>query len=134
MRLSGMSQRQIAEELGLAQPTVSLMLRRVREAAIASSRDVAVQATAEQNARLDVMLGAVWDKVQTGNEKSIEVAIKVEERRAKLLGLDAVARSALDVTSDGEPVKYVVSIPVVARIDGVSHGELSSDLDIDADN
>jgi len=43
--------------------------------------------------RLDVMLLALWRRVQNGDERAIDRALKIEERRAKLLGLDAPIRA-----------------------------------------
>ena len=62
------------------------------------------------------MMDALWDRVEAGDAKAIAVALSIEERRAKLLGLDAVQRSAVDVTSDGKPVSFNVVIPRVDRI------------------
>ena len=39
--------------------------------------------------RLDEMLQALWPAVVRGRERSIEIALKVMERRAQMLGLDA---------------------------------------------
>lgn len=54
-------------------------------------------------ARLDAMLLALWPQVKQGNQGAIEKALKVEERRAKLLGLDAPAKIApTDPTGEDE--------------------------------
>lgn len=50
-------------------------------------------------ARLDAMLSAVWPRVEMGDPRAVEVALKIEERRSRLLGLDAPAE--VDVTSGG---------------------------------
>lgn len=39
--------------------------------------------------RLDRMLNAMWEKIDEGDEKAITAGLKVMERRARLLGLDA---------------------------------------------
>jgi len=39
--------------------------------------------------RLDIALNSIWDKVTDGNDRSIETMLKLMERRAKYLGLDA---------------------------------------------
>ena len=42
--------------------------------------------------RLDAMLSAVWDKATTGDAKAVEFALKISERRVKLLGLEQPAK------------------------------------------
>ena len=39
--------------------------------------------------RLNTMRLGLWPKVQKGGERATEVALRIEEREAKLLGLDA---------------------------------------------
>ena len=117
LRVAGMTQTQIATRLNISQSVVSRMLAAAREDAIASAKDIAGDATTEQVARLDRMLLGLWEKVRNGNERAVEAALRVEERRAKLLGLDAASRRSVDVTSGGEPVRYVVSLPRVERIE-----------------
>lgn len=39
--------------------------------------------------RLDEMLKALWPSVLRGRERSIEIALRVMERRAQMLGLDS---------------------------------------------
>lgn len=44
--------------------------------------------------RLDVMQAALWPSVQSGDPQAVDKALKVMERRAKLLGLDAPTKIA----------------------------------------
>jgi hypothetical protein len=62
--------------------------------------------------RLDEFLRALWPKIQAGNAKSIETALKVSERRSKLLGLDA-------------PEKREVTLD--ASVQTLNHNELISE-------
>lgn len=60
-----------------------------------------------QIARLDSMLASIWASVKQGQYGAIDRALKLEERRAKLLGLDAPVKT--DLTNGGEitlTVKY----------------------------
>jgi hypothetical protein len=63
--------------------------------------------------RLDTMLVALWPKVKKGEHGAIDRALKVSERRASLIGLDAPTRidSRIDVTklSDAELDAYIAS-------------------------
>ena len=52
--------------------------------------------------RLDAMLDKLWDKVELADEKAIDRVLRIMERRAKLLGLDAPTKQ--DFTSDGKQI------------------------------
>lgn len=117
LRLAGRNGTQIAQHLGISPSVVSRMLARAREEASVAIAKNAQEERVESVSRLDRMLTAVWDKVRQGNERSIDTALRIEERRAKLQGLDATAKSALDLTSGGEPIKFTVTIPRVMRVD-----------------
>jgi predicted transcriptional regulator len=128
LRVAGMTQMQIGTRLNISQSVVSRLLAKAREDAVTATKDIAGEATTEQIARLDRMLLALWDKVRNGNERAVEAALRVEERRAKLLGLDAATRKAVDLTSGGAPLAYQVTIPVVQRIEPfVAAGLTSAD-------
>ena len=73
----------------------------------------------EAAARLDQLLQSVWTQAKEGDLKAVSTVLSIEERRAKLQGLDAVQKSAVDLTSGGEPLQFVVTIPRVARVDEV---------------
>jgi orotate phosphoribosyltransferase-like protein len=120
LRVAGMTQMQIGTRLNISQSVVSRLLASAREDAVTATKDIAGEATTEQIARLDRMLLALWEKVRNGNERAVEAALRVEERRAKLLGLDAATRKAVDLTTGGAPLAYTVQIPVVQRIEGVT--------------
>jgi hypothetical protein len=57
-------------------------------------------------ARLDDMLKAIANHISAGNLTAIDRALKIQARRAALLGLDMPAK--VDVTTDGQPVTITV--------------------------
>lgn len=116
LRLAGLTQQQIGTKLGISQSLVSRMLARARADATTATHEIASNATTEQVARLDRMLTALWEKVRNGNERAVDTVLRIEERRAKLLGLDAATRKEIDITSAGSQVRFDVRIPVVERI------------------
>ena len=59
-------------------------------------------------ARLDHMLTRIVEQIEAGDLKAIQVALKIEERRARLLGLDAPVSVA---NASGAPVSFVVLMP-----------------------
>lgn len=87
MRIAGHTFEAIAIELGYshargAKKAVDAGLRKTLQEPADQLRDLEV-------ARMDVMLNSIWPRVLKGEPRAIEVAIKVLERRARLLGLDA---------------------------------------------
>ena len=74
-------------------------MRRLRDMdrpAVSMLRELEVQ-------RLDAMLYAVWDDVLQGDANAVHTALRISERRSRLLGLDAPhsveARTRIDVLS-----------------------------------
>jgi hypothetical protein len=83
-------------------------------------------ATGEQVGRLDRMIIALTPAAEAGDVKAVSALLAVEDRRAKLLGLDAATRKAVDLTSGGAPLAYQVTIPVVQRIEPFAAAGLTS--------
>ena len=99
--LAGQTYRQMVETLHCSLSTISqdvgVIVARWQEeqvALVGQQRQVELQ-------RLDVVLQAVWEKACTGDLFAIDRYLKIAERRAKLLGLDAPAKVA-PTTPDGE--------------------------------
>jgi len=120
MRLRGVTQVDIAIELQVSQGFVSGLLAKAREEMIEQNRLDAGTATGEQVGRLDRMIIALTPAAEAGDVKAVQALLAVEDRRAKLLGLDAATRKAVDLTTGGAPLAYTVQIPVVQRIEGVT--------------
>ena len=118
LRISGKSQYEIADILGVSQGYVSTMLKKVREERKEELVGDVEAHISNQAARLDAMLDALWEKVQAGDPKAIATSLAIEDRRAKLLGLDVMQRKGIDITTNGESVSFKVEIPIVERIRG----------------
>lgn len=117
-RLAGASIPVIALELGIGQTEVDALLRDARLQYVAASHESVAEERREVLGRLDAMLSAMWSKASEGDAKAVTTALAIEERRSKLLGLDAPVKSATDLTSGGEALKFTVTIPRVRRVDG----------------
>ena len=50
--------------------------------------------------RLDTMLESIWQKVLKGDAAAVDRAIKIQERRSKLLGLEAPTKIIQDIDSN----------------------------------
>ncbi len=90
----------------ISKDTISRDIRRcladLRKEQLSETEDM----RALERARLDDELRAIWPQVRNGNPRAIEVALKIQERMAKLYGLDAPVKSEL-TGKDGAPVEIV---------------------------
>ena len=94
-RLAGRSIRTIAELMGISRSTV----QRRQDAGIAQLPvQNAEQLRKVELARLDSYLAALDDRVRAGDPASVQAALRVSDRRAKLLGLDAPVELHATVT------------------------------------
>jgi hypothetical protein len=87
LRISGETFQEIADALGYKHASGAKFA--VDSALMKTIKEPADQLRDMEVARMDVMLKSLWPGVLKGNARTVEVAIKVLERRAKLLGLDA---------------------------------------------
>jgi len=67
--------------------------------------ETAIQVLDLELARLDALLMACWAQAKSGHLGAIDRALRVLDRRAKLLGLDAPHK--MDITSAGEKIEIV---------------------------
>ena len=117
LRLGGWSHNDIARKLGITRQLVTEVLTQHRKELEEYVLANATEERKEAAARLDHLLQSVWTQAKEGDLKAVTTVLNIEERRAKLHGLDAVTKSALDLTSGGEPIKFTVTIPRVTRVD-----------------
>lgn len=87
LALAGVDYQTIADKVGYKSKQAAWK-------AVKSALDKTTKAAAEdvkemQLLRLDQMLKAIWANVLNGNFGAIDRALKIEERRARLLGMDA---------------------------------------------
>jgi hypothetical protein len=98
LRLRGKTIREIAAAVGVSVQTahadVTAVLTRIK----ADANDTAEQVRQLEIERLDKMLDAFWLGVLDGNEKAADVVLKVQARRAKLLGLDAPEQHSVEAS------------------------------------
>lgn len=102
LRLAGVTYQQIADELAYAG-------RQGAYKAVESALKLTLQEPAEalrrlSSERLDRATLAIWRAVSAGDLRAIETMLRIEARRARLLGLDAPARSELS-GPEGGPIE-----------------------------
>ncbi len=92
LRKAGASFAMIAEQLGYASVSgafkaVQTALRKTLQAPADEVRNLELE-------RLDTLLLALWPQARQGNQGAIDRVLRIMERRAKLLGLDAPTKVA----------------------------------------
>lgn len=102
LRLAGASYDDIAARLGFAGRGGAW--RAVMSALKQTLQEPADELRKMELERLDRLLLGVWGQAAKGNQGAIDRALKIMERRAKLLGLDAPTKQDLD----GEMIITVV--------------------------
>lgn len=93
LKIEGHTYNQIAELLGYSNGASACCdIRRALEKHVVEE-GLAVEAWRElELARLDVLQKAVWPEAMEGNPRAIETALKILDRRAKMLGLDSAIK------------------------------------------
>lgn len=107
LRAAGLSYRAIADQLGYAGPSGAF--KAVISALDDTVREPAREVRVLELERLDRLLAGVWEKATAGDIQAVAAALRVMERRARLLGLDAPDKSvALEV----ELEQFLSALPV----------------------
>ena len=113
MRKAGLTYQVIADKLKYKDPSGA-------EKAVQAALRAIIQEPAEEYlqlelARLEAMLMALWPKVGAGNVHAVDRVLKIMERRAKYLGLDAPVK--VDVEGDIDIHKQIdINIEVRNRL------------------
>ncbi len=134
LRLKGKSTRQIALALEVSVGTAHSDLAAVMERTKEENDDRAETHRAVSLARLERALDTVEDALSAesfdalGNKdhelrlKALDRLLKIEERRAKLLGLDAASKQELS-GPEGAPIEINARDALVERLAGLIAGE-----------
>lgn len=94
LRKAGIPYQRIAESLGYKD--ASGAWRAVKAALKKTLQEPADELRQIEIIRLDAMLSSIWASVKQGQYGAIDRAIKILERKSKLLGLDAPAEMKQD--------------------------------------
>ena len=92
LRKRGMNYTQIGEELGCARSTACRYVLSELENLAEKCREEAVHVRDLELQRLDALYLKAWEAVEGGDLSAIDRCLRVQERRAKLLGLDAAQK------------------------------------------
>lgn len=94
LRKRGLTYEQIADQLGYAGPSGAY--RAIHQALHKTLQEPADDVRALEVTRLDALLDALWDAALSGKWLAVDRVLKIMERRAALLGLDAPQK--VDIT------------------------------------
>ena len=108
LRLAGYSFEAIGQQLGISKQAAYKHVSTALETLHTQTDNSAEQLRALELERLDALLKGCWTAASAGDPESTRVVLKVLERRAKLLGLDAPTKTPED---DGEARGYIVVVP-----------------------
>ncbi len=97
MRRTGASFLQIAKKLEYRNPAEAA--RDVTKLLTATVRETSEEVRAVELARLDGLMVTLWPSARRGDLQAVDRVLKIMERRAKLLGLDAAQKHEI-VTQD----------------------------------
>ena len=93
-RVQGRSLRAIAAELGCAPATAMRDLHHALDELARLEQERTAEHRALELARLDHLLVMLADKIDAGDVGAINAALRISERRSRLLGLDRAAGEA----------------------------------------
>lgn len=102
LRIAGVSYRDIAKAIGLSPSGAHKAVDRALAEIAEQTNEKAERVRSIELQRLDKMSTAVWKEVVNGNYAAIDRALRIQERRSRLLGLDAPERK--DVTNHNRQV------------------------------
>jgi hypothetical protein len=88
LRKAGLSYPQIGKALGVSQVAAYKIVMRVLQRYEANIQEETEDLREIELQRLDRMLNAIEPKIRRGDLKAIAVAVRISERRSRLLGLD----------------------------------------------
>lgn len=124
LRRMGLGYVEIAEAMGISKSQA----QRLVVAALADSRaEITAEADglrAEELSRLDAMLRGLWPDARKGSVSAVDRVLKIMERRAKLLGLDAPLRLAHGGDGDAPPIQSEHGIYAIsdAELEAIARG------------
>jgi hypothetical protein len=119
LRRMGLGYAEIAHQIGCSTTAAHRYVRDAMADAKAQIDADAGEMKAEEISRLDGMLRGLWPDARKGNHGAVDRVLKIMERRAKLLGLDAPVRHALGGDAGAPPIE--------TRNDGIELSRLTDE-------
>lgn len=106
LRRMGKGYQEIANTLGIGKSQAHRLVTAGLADARAQIDADATELKSEELSRLDAMLSGLWPEARRGVASAVDRVLKIMERRAKLLGLDAPLKLAHGGDADGGPIEH----------------------------
>ena len=106
LRKAGASFVQIGKQLGFSTQHAHRLVTKELARMNAELKEVAGDVTRLELERLDAMWLGLWTRARQGDDKAVVACLRIMERRAKILGIDAPLRQEL-TGADGGPIQTV---------------------------
>jgi hypothetical protein len=103
LRRAGLGFEEIGQRLGIQKSQAHRDVSRALDEARAQIRASADEMKTEDLSRLDALMTGLWPRARKGEAVAVDRVLKIMERRAKLLGLDAPTKVA-ETDPAGNPV------------------------------
>lgn len=118
LRRAGQDYREIARKLGCGKTAAHRLVTDAMQECRDQIAGDADELRTEELSRLDGMLAGLWQDARKGDVAAVDRVLKISERRAKLLGLDAPVRLAHTGNDGG---------PILTRNDGIDLATLTDE-------
>ena len=118
LRMAGKGYQAIGDALGITAPGAADAVRRAIAKLEAETAEKAEEVRRLELDRLDAMLEGLWEKAKDGDPQAIDRVLRIQERRAKYLGIDAPAPRAPDGGDDLDKIDAPNFLPMVTTVAG----------------
>lgn len=109
LRRSGLGYVEIGNQLGIGKSQAHRLVTAALKEAAEQINAEADELRAEEISRLDGMLRGLWPDARKGNVGAVDRVLRIMERRAKMLGLDAPMKLAHGGDKDAPPIGHTHS-------------------------
>jgi len=112
MKLGGLSFHEIGEKLNVSKQAAYAAFWQVMREVNALTNGNAAEARKLEVERCDALLAGLWERARLGSHDAANACVRILDRRARYLGLDAPIKTA-STTPDGEPVHHTLEVVLV---------------------
>lgn len=117
LRKAGASYRAIARQVGISEAYAHRLVHEQLSKLAEKTGDDATAVRHLELARLDEMLLGVWPQARKGHHQAVASALRIMERRAKVVGIDAPVKHAHTDPTGNEERAFPVAFPVPPTLD-----------------
>jgi hypothetical protein len=127
LRREGRSCAEIGKQLGCSQSTAWEAINRWLVAKRADIKEAADDVREMELARMDEMMAGIYPTALQGDMQAIDRVLRIMERRAKLLGIDAPTRQEVTGAEGGPLDIRAVASEFKAKLMALSDAELEAE-------